>query len=114
MHSRASSTSSWNGTREPMRPEGMGPQEWREVERAIEGFLPYYERVNLVNTFGQLPRWRHHLASTAHPNDVVLEIGSGPGGFAGHLRPRQVVCLDPSVPMLKHARRELSGTRYRF
>jgi ubiquinone/menaquinone biosynthesis C-methylase UbiE len=97
-----------------MRPEGMGPEEWRSVEKAIESILPYYERVNLANTFGRLPLWRQHVASTARPGDVVLEIGSGPGGFARRLCARSVVCLDPSREMLAHARTGLAENGYRF
>jgi demethylmenaquinone methyltransferase/2-methoxy-6-polyprenyl-1,4-benzoquinol methylase len=92
----------------------MGPEEWRAVERAIESFLPYYERVNVANTFGRLPFWRQHVADTAGVDDAVLEIGSGSGGFARHLRARRVYCLDPSSRMLAHARHSLSGGRYRF
>lgn len=97
-----------------MRPEGMDAAEWRDVIDAIEGFLPYYERVNLANTFGRLPFWRERVARTAGPDDVALEIGSGPGGFARRLRARRVYCLDPSTPMLAMARRRLAGDRYRF
>ena len=97
-----------------MRPEGMGPSEWRAVESAIESFLPYYERVNLANTFGRLPLWRQSVASTARRNDVVLDIGSGSGGFARLLRARRVLCLDPSRAMIDHARRALAGDGYRF
>lgn len=97
-----------------MRPEGMGPEEWRAVERALESFLPYYERVNLANTFGRLPFWRLRVSSSAGPEDVVLEIGSGPGGFAHGLRGRRVFCLDPSLAMLSHARNTLADSRYGF
>ena len=97
-----------------MRPEGMGPDEWRSVTRAIESFLPYYERVNLANTFGRLPLWRQRVASTAKPGDVVLELGSGPGGFARLLHARRVVCLDPSRAMIDHARLALAGDGCRF
>lgn len=97
-----------------MRPEAMGREEWRAVERAIEGLLPYYERVNLANTFGRLPFWRQRVASTADPENVVLEIGSGPGGFARHLHARQVLCLDPSHRMIDHARRKLAGNDFHF
>src|SRR3990170_4000566 len=114
MRSPASSTSSCGGTREAMRPEGMGPDEWRSVERAIESFLPYYERVNLANTFGRLPLWRQQVASTAKPDDVVLDLGSGPGGFARLLCTRRVLCIDPSRAMIDHARRALAGDGYRF
>jgi len=114
MRSRASSNSSSIGTREAMRPEGMGPEEWRSVGKAIESFLPYYERVNLANTFGRLWIWRERVASTAKPDDVVLEIGSGPGGFARRLHARRVLCLDPSRRMLDDARRVLSRIGDRF
>lgn len=98
----------------PMMPHGMDRAEWHDVVDAIESFLPYYERVNLANTFGRLPFWRERVASTARPADVVLEIGSGPGGFARRLRARRVYCLDPSCRMLDYARRALPRDRYRL
>lgn len=92
----------------------MDAAEWRGVLDAIESFLPYYERVNLANTFGQLPLWRARVAGTAGSDEAVLEIGTGPGGFARHLRARRVYCLDPSAPMLALARRRLMDGRYRL
>ena len=97
-----------------MTPPDADLAAWREVETAIENLLPYYERVNLVNTFGRLPFWRERLARTAKPDEAVLEIGSGPGSFARLVHARRVYCLDPSGTMLDMARRELPGSGYRF
>lgn len=97
-----------------MMPHGMDAGEWRGVIDAIERLLPYYERVNLATTFGQLPLWRERVAGTAGADEVVLEIGSGPGGFARRLGARRVYCLDPSRSMLRFARMRLTGERYRF
>ncbi|HEV8596003.1 MAG TPA: methyltransferase domain-containing protein [Thermoplasmata archaeon] len=87
---------------------------WRDVQAATERVLPFYDRVSLVNTFGRIPLWRARLARTAGPEDVVLEIGSGPGSFARLLPAHRVYCLDPSETMLGAARRRLRGTAYRF
>ena len=95
-------------------PDGMDRAEWRSVQEALESLLPYYERVNLVNTFARLPVWRAWVARSARPDDVVVEVGTGPGGFARQLGARRVYCLDPSSAMLSHARGRLESARYGF
>ena len=97
-----------------MHPPDADLAAWRGVEAVIENLLPYYERVNLVNTFGRLPFWRKRLARVVRRQDVVLEIGSGPGGFARLVHARKVVCLDPSRTMLAFAAGRLAGNGYRF
>lgn len=97
-----------------MMTDRMDAAEWRGVLGAIEGILPDYERVNFANTFGQLPLWRDHVARGGRPEDVALDIGSGPGGFARRIRARRVYCLDPSRPMLRMASEGLGEGRYRF
>ncbi len=87
---------------------------WRDVQSATERVLPFYDRVNFMNTFGRIPFWRERVARTAGRDDVVLEIGSGPGSFARLLRARRVFCLDPSKTMLGTSRRGLPGDAYRF
>ena len=79
-----------------MDPEGMSHREWHQVMDAMEDVGPYYERVNWLITFGMVDRWRKRVASFAGPDDVVLEIGSGPGNFTKHLRSKTVFALEPS------------------
>jgi len=93
---------------------GGGEAAWRDVQGATERLVPYYERVNLVNTFGRVPFWRGRLARTAKPGDVALELGSGPGSFARLVRARRMFCLDASGRMLDVARSRLGGDRFRY
>ncbi len=76
--------------------QGMTRTEWRDVMDAMEEVAPYYERVNWLITFGLVDRWRKKVAAVAQPDDVVLEIGSGPGNFTRHLVSREVYALEPS------------------
>jgi len=89
-------------------------ESWRGIIGALESLLPYYERTNLVNTWFLLPFWRRELSDKVGSQDIVLEIGSGPGGLARLLKAREVVCLDPSGVMLRYARRQLDGGKYRY
>lgn len=66
--------------------EGMNHGEWHDVMDAMEEVGPYYERVNQLITFGLVDRWRKSAAVLAKPEDVVLELGSGPGNFTKHLQ----------------------------
>lgn len=76
---------------------GMTESEWREVVGSLEDIGPYYERVNMLMTFGLIDRWRRHVAALARPEDTVLEIGPGPGYFTRHLKARTIYCLEPSL-----------------
>ncbi len=87
---------------------------WRDVQAATEQIVPYYDRVNLVNTFGRVPFWRERLARTAGSDDIVLEIGSGTGSFARLVGARRVYCLDPSPLMVHVARERLGDGSYRY
>lgn len=87
-----------------MDPSGMTRSEWREVMDAMEEVGPYYERVNRLITFGLVDRWRRRVASLAGPDDVVLEIGSGPGNFTRHLNAREIYAVDPSAELLAESR----------
>ena len=95
-------------------PRGADAAAWRDVRESTERLVPWYDRVNFVNTFGRLRSWRQRLTSTASPADVVLEVGSGPGSFARLLRARRVHCLDPSRAMLAFARGRLGDGPHRF
>lgn len=87
-----------------MDPSGMSSNEWHEVMDAMEEVGPYYERVNWLITFGMVDKWRQRVASLASEDDVVLEIGSGPGNFTKHLTSKAVYALEPSSE-LAHASR---------
>lgn len=76
---------------------GMSRTEWRELVESLEEVGVDYEKVNSLVTFGLVDKWRRHVATLANDDDVVLEIGSGPGYFTRHLKARTVYCLEPSL-----------------
>jgi len=80
---------------------GMTESEWREVVGSLEDIGPYYEKVNMMMTFGLVDRWRRHVAALAKPDESVLEIGSGPGYFTRHLKAGTIYCLEPSLDFAK-------------
>lgn len=92
---------------------GLSRETWEDVVGALEEFMPYYERVNRVSTFFRLPAWRAAAARSLHPEDRVLEIGPGSGGFAQTLAARCVYLLEPSPPILAYAMDRLEGDGYR-
>lgn len=92
----------------------MPQEEWREVVTSLEELLPAYEGLNRAITFGLADRWRRRAASLARPEETILEVGSGPGSFAEHLRSRRVVLVDPSARLLEASRRRLPADRYEF
>jgi demethylmenaquinone methyltransferase/2-methoxy-6-polyprenyl-1,4-benzoquinol methylase len=94
-----------------MDPTGMSGRSWSEVVEAIEELAPDYDRVNSLITFGMADRWRREVASRAGPDDVVLEIGSGPGSFAKRLESRSVYCLEPSRQLAEFSRDVIDGDR---
>lgn len=90
---------------------GMSEERWSEVVDAIEELAPDYDRVNSLITFGMADRWRKEVASRALRDDVVLEIGSGPGSFAKRLESEQVYCLEPSRRLAEMSRGVIDGER---
>jgi len=90
---------------------GMSERRWSEVVDAIEEIAPDYDRVNSLITFGMAEKWRREVASRAEPEDVVLEIGSGPGSFAKRLGSRQVYCLEPSRRLAQLSKEVVDGER---
>ena len=80
-----------------MDQNGMSETEWREVVGSLEDIGPYYEKVNMLMTFGLVDRWRRHVAALARPEESVLEIGPGPGYFTRHLKADTIYCLEPSL-----------------
>ncbi|MEM2891072.1 MAG: class I SAM-dependent methyltransferase [Thermoplasmata archaeon] len=80
-----------------MDSRGMTHDEWAELVSSLEEVGPYYERMNWLMTFGLVDRWRRRVAAEAAPDDIVLELGPGPGYFTRHLRAREIYCLEPST-----------------
>ena len=97
-----------------MDPDGMSHREWHEVMDAMEEVGPYYDRVNWLITFGMVDKWRKKVASLAGPEDVVLEIGSGPGNFTRHLRARSIFALEPSTELSQMSREVVDAERVTF
>lgn len=83
--------------------------QWKRLIGVLEDVLPFYEKLNTLNTLGQLGRWRKMATGLAREGDTVLEIGPGSGGFAAGLKCGELYCLDPSKRILKHARQQLNG-----
>jgi demethylmenaquinone methyltransferase/2-methoxy-6-polyprenyl-1,4-benzoquinol methylase len=94
-----------------MNPEGMTTAEWLSVLEAMEEVAPYYDRVNQLITLGLADRWRAEVARRAEKGDIVVEVGSGPGSFARHLRDQTVYCVEPSDKLLRQSRDSLEGER---
>lgn len=85
-----------------MDQNGMSTEEWLGVIGSLERVGPEdYERVNSLTTFGLVDRWRRRAASLADRDDVVLEIGAGPGNFTRHLSSKRIFCLEPSSEFSK-------------
>jgi len=89
----------------------MSRERWSEVIEALEEIAPDYDKVNQLITFGLAERWRKEAAAYASPDDVVLEIGSGPGSFARHLHAGSVYCLEPSGHLVSRSRAVLDPAR---
>ncbi len=90
---------------------GMTRSEWQGVVDSLEGIGADYERVNSLMTFGLVDKWRRKVASLANEDDVVLEIGSGPGYFTRHLRSSTIYCLEPSMDFANSAKGMLDMSR---
>ena len=97
-----------------MDPQGMSDKEWHQVIDAMEEVGPYYERVNWLITFGMVDKWRKRVAAYAEPEDVVLEIGSGPGSFTRHLRSKTILALEPSSDLSDISKELLDPERVTF
>jgi len=94
-----------------MDPEGMDEREWHEVLDSMTEVGPYYDRVNQLITFGLADRWRAEAAKLAGPDDVVLELGSGPGSFAKLLSSRRIFCVEPSSGLAQASKKVLDPDR---
>jgi len=89
----------------------MSETEWREIIGSLEDIGPYYEKVNMLMTFGLVDRWRRHVAALAKPEETVLEIGPGPGCFTRHLKADTVYCLEPSTDFASSAKGMLDTSK---
>jgi len=94
-----------------MDSRGMSSAEWKELVQSLEDVGPDYEKVNSLMTFGLVDKWRRRVATLAKDDDVVLEIGSGPGSFTRHLKSRTVYCLEPSLEFSKSSKEVLDMDR---
>jgi demethylmenaquinone methyltransferase/2-methoxy-6-polyprenyl-1,4-benzoquinol methylase len=95
-----------------MNQSGMTSSEWLQVIEAMEEVAPFYDRVNQLITLGLADKWRAEVAARADSGDTVLEIGSGPGTFARHLRAEKVYCLEPSGSLVRMSRDALPHDSY--
>ncbi|MBU1159218.1 MAG: class I SAM-dependent methyltransferase [Candidatus Thermoplasmatota archaeon] len=94
-----------------MDANGMSGRHWTEVVEALEEIAPDYDRVNQLITFGLADRWRREVAAYAEPDDVVLEVGSGPGSFARHLISKSIYCIEPSGELANYSKELLDQNR---
>jgi len=90
---------------------GMSRTEWQELLESLEEVGPDYEKVNSLMTFGLVDKWRRRVSMLAKDDDVVLEIGSGPGHFTRHLRSRTIYCLEPSFEFASSSKGVLDMSR---
>src|SRR5512136_2554124 len=94
-----------------MDSRGMNRTEWREIVESLEEVGPDYDKVNSLMTFGLVDKWRRRVAMLAKDDDVVLEIGSGPGNFTRHLKSRTIYCLEPSLEFARSSEETLNSDR---
>jgi demethylmenaquinone methyltransferase/2-methoxy-6-polyprenyl-1,4-benzoquinol methylase len=85
----------------------MDPERTRHARRLFAGIAPEYDRMGVVLSLGQDPRWRRFLVSrvNAIPGSWVLDVATGTGLVAVELAARnlRVVGLDQSPAMLRRA-----------
>src|SRR5512137_2079123 len=90
---------------------GMSRSEWRGIVESLEDIGADYEQVNSLMTFGLVDKWRKRVASVARADDVVLELGSGPGYFTRHLSSHTIYCLEPWLDFANSTKGMLDMTR---
>ena len=93
-----------------MDAQGMGDDEWGELQRNLLATIPVYDRINRFATLGQVSRWRR-IVRKMLPEGRILEIGCGPGSFAEEVIGRDLVCLDPISEMIEEARNRVNEAR---
>src|SRR5690554_5267032 len=89
-------------------------QKSRTVQRMFDRIAPRYDLLNRLMTLGTDQRWRRRVVERVQvgADDVVLDLASGTGDFAGLARRcgATVVALDFSREMLR-MQRERGFTR---
>jgi len=90
--------------------EGMGSEDWEELQRNLTETIPVYDRINRFATLGQVSRWRR-IVRDLLPEGKVLEVGCGPGSFAEEVVGKELVCLDPIPEMLTTAEKRVNQAR---
>lgn len=88
------------------------------ARRLFAGIGGSYDRMGALLSFGEDPRWRRYLVSRVGGAERVLDVATGTGLVARELvrsgRPRRVVALDPSEPMLREGVRRSAGLPIAF
>lgn len=85
---------------------GLGSS-WRVVYESYRKIVEFYERANLLVTFGNVDRWRREAINLFYQQNGknplrVLDAGAGPGNMARHIRGQKyVVALDATAEMLR-------------
>ncbi len=92
-------------------------EEWQKVVRAIEESLPVYDSVSEKISFNlaKLARARAIAYLAPYKREWILDIGVGPGTSTRMLLDngfKTIVGLDPSIKLLKHAKRTLQKGFY--
>ena len=93
-----------------MDAQGMGADDWDELQRNLLATIPVYDRINRFATLGQVTRWRRMVRDML-PDGKILEVGCGPGSFAEDVIGRNLVCLDPIPEMLAAAEERVNSAR---
>ena len=83
----------------------MDPERTRQARALFAGIASDYDRMGMVLSFGQDPRWRRFLADrvTAPPGSRVLDVATGTGLVARELAAKrfEVVGIDQSAAMIR-------------
>ena len=93
-----------------MDAQGMGADDWDELQRNLLATIPVYDRINRFATLGQVSRCRR-IVRDMLPEGKILEVGCGPGSFAEDIIGRDLVCLDPIPEMLATAEERVNYAR---
>src|SRR2546426_8573887 len=84
----------------------MASDRTRFARQLFGAIAPQYDRMGVVLSFGQDPRWRRFLVSkvNAIPGSWVLDVATGTGLVARELAGKnvRVAALDQSEPMLRN------------
>ena len=59
---------------------------WLEIEKSLANMAKRYEWFTKMMSFGYDERVRKYVSSFIKEDDVVLELGSGPGTMAQYIK----------------------------